>query len=98
MAVARRVRERVFCCHGDPANVSYRLEPEREARIKADYAGFRARNRQMRTAFGSELPPNMVSALAVDDAERHARFEERWAVGGFAFLGALRPPARSASQ
>ena len=33
------------------------LDAEREARIKADYAGFRARNRRMRAGFGCELPP-----------------------------------------
>jgi cation diffusion facilitator CzcD-associated flavoprotein CzcO len=65
------------------------LNPEFEARIKADYAGFRERNRRMRTGFGSAYPPNMVSALAVSAEEREARFEERWRVGGFALLGAF---------
>ena len=37
--------------------------------------------------FGSLLPPNPVSALAVSAAEREAVFEERWRVGGFALLG-----------
>jgi hypothetical protein len=43
----------------------------------------------MRVGFGSELPPNMASALAVSPEGRDARFEERWRIGGFAFLGAF---------
>ena len=66
------------------------LDPAFEARIKADYAGFRARNRQMQGGFGSELPPNPVSALEAGAAEREAKFEERWRTGGFSFLGAFR--------
>jgi len=65
------------------------LDPAFEAGIKADYAGFRARNRRMHGGFGSLLPPNPVSALAVSAAEREAAFEERWRVGGFALLGAF---------
>jgi cation diffusion facilitator CzcD-associated flavoprotein CzcO len=65
------------------------LDAQFEARIKADYAGFRARNRRMHGGFGSLLPPNPVSALAVGDAERQAMFEERWRIGGFALLGAF---------
>jgi cation diffusion facilitator CzcD-associated flavoprotein CzcO len=64
------------------------LDPEREARIKADYAGFRARNRQRRTGFGCELPLSTESALAVSAEEREERFEERWQYGGFSLLGA----------
>ncbi len=63
------------------------LDPAFEARIKADYAGFRARNLRMSGGFGSELPPNPVSALAVGPTEREAAFEERWRIGGFGFLG-----------
>ena len=63
------------------------LDPAYETRIKADYAGFRARNRLMRGGFGSESPPNPVSALAVTPAEREAMFEQRWQVGGFGLLG-----------
>jgi cation diffusion facilitator CzcD-associated flavoprotein CzcO len=65
------------------------LDPAFEARIKSDYAGFRERNRRMRVGFGSAFPPNMVSALAVSEEERDARFEERWRIGGFAILGAF---------
>ena len=65
------------------------LDPAFEARIKADYAGFRARNSQMRGGFGSEMPPSTVSALAANPAEREAAFEARWRIGGFCFLGAF---------
>jgi cation diffusion facilitator CzcD-associated flavoprotein CzcO len=65
------------------------LDREFEARIKADYASFRARNRRMHGGFGSLLPPNPVSALAVSAEAREQAFEERWRVGGFAILGAF---------
>jgi len=65
------------------------LDQEFEARIKADYAGFRARNRRMHGGFGSALPPNPVSALAVSAEAREAAFEQRWKIGGFALLGAF---------
>ena len=65
------------------------LDPEFEARVKADYAGFRARNRRMHGGFGCELPPNPVSALTVSAEARETAFEERWRVGGFAILGAF---------
>jgi cyclohexanone monooxygenase len=65
------------------------LDRQREAAVKADYAGFRARNRLRRTGFGCELPLATVSALEVDDAAREAVFEERWQYGGFALLGAF---------
>ena len=66
------------------------LEAVFEARIKADYAGFRARNSRMAAGIGSDLPPNPKSALAVGPEEREAAFEARWRVGGFSFLGAFR--------
>jgi cyclohexanone monooxygenase len=64
------------------------LDEAHEAAVKADYAGFRARNRQRRTGFGSEWPLATQSALAVDAAEREARFEACWRIGGFSLLGA----------
>ena len=66
------------------------LDPAFEARIKAGYAAFRARNRRMAGGFGSELPPNPASAVAATPAEREAAFEARWQVGGFSFLTAFR--------
>jgi cation diffusion facilitator CzcD-associated flavoprotein CzcO len=62
------------------------LDPAWEARIKADYAGFRARNRRMYSGFGCELTPRRVSALDASPAEREAAFEERWRIGGLGFL------------
>jgi cation diffusion facilitator CzcD-associated flavoprotein CzcO len=62
------------------------LDWQSEVAVKSDYAGFRARNKKMMGAYGSSFPPNMVSALAVDEEERQRRFEERWQYGGF-FLG-----------
>ena len=65
------------------------LDPAYEARIKADYDDFRARNRRMPAGIGCELPPNPQSALAASAQELEAGFEARWAVGGFSFLGAF---------
>jgi cyclohexanone monooxygenase len=62
------------------------LDGEREARIKADYAGFRARNRRMRAGFGCELAPHPLPTMQVSDEERRAQFEERWQIGGFSLL------------
>jgi cyclohexanone monooxygenase len=65
------------------------LDPEREARIKADYAGFRARNRRMRAGFGCELSPHPLPTMQASADEREALFEERWRIGGFSLLGAF---------
>lgn len=65
------------------------LDPAWEARVKADYAGFRARNRKMFSGFGCELSTLRMSALDATDAQREAVFEERWRIGGFSFLGAF---------
>ena len=65
------------------------MDREREARIKADYAGFRARNRRMRAGFGSELAPHPLPCVQASDEERQAMFEERWRIGGFSLLGAF---------
>jgi cation diffusion facilitator CzcD-associated flavoprotein CzcO len=62
------------------------LDPDEEAAIKADYAGFRARNRMMPAAFGSLWEGNTESVLAVDDLARERAFESGWQKGGFAFL------------
>ena len=62
---------------------------EEQRAIKADYAGFRARNSLMPTAIGSRLPVPEVSALAVAPDERERVYEERWEQGGLPFLGAF---------
>ena len=63
------------------------LDPEYVREVKAHYDELREQARHSFT--GSTVPINRQSALAVDDAERTRRFEERWALGGFAFLGAF---------
>ena len=65
------------------------LDPALEAQVKADYAGFRQRNQAMQGGFGSLVPPNMVSALAVSPEAREAEFERRWQIGGFSLLAAF---------
>jgi cation diffusion facilitator CzcD-associated flavoprotein CzcO len=65
------------------------LDPAWDARIKADYPGFRARSRKMFSGFGSELSPLPMSALDATPAEREAAFEDRWRIGGFSLLGAF---------
>ena len=64
------------------------LDPGFEAGIKADYAGFRARNSLMPNAFGSNFPRNEASALDATSEEREREFEVRWQRGGLGFLGA----------
>ncbi len=64
------------------------LDADFERRIKADYAGFRARNRRMRPGFGSAQPAGTGPTVAATPAEREAEFEARWQVGGFGLLGA----------
>ena len=65
------------------------LDLAQEARIKADYAGYRARNRLTRIGFNSEVPPNPQSALQASAQELEATFEQRWRIGGFSYLGAF---------
>jgi cyclohexanone monooxygenase len=65
------------------------LDPQYEAQIKSDYAGFRRRNSRMPNAFGSNVPRNETPALSVDEAKRARAFEARWQRGGLFFLGAF---------
>ena len=64
------------------------LDPDYVARIKAGYATFRARNRSMANAFGSNFPRNDAPALSVSPEERQRTYEERWQAGGVTLLGA----------
>ncbi len=64
------------------------IDPEYEARVKADYAGFRARNSLMPGALGSIYPRNDASVFDSTEAERKAAFEFRWQRGGLSFTGA----------
>ena len=65
------------------------LDPALEAATKADYAGLRARNREMINAFGSRHPRSTESALAASPGERERAFEARWQLGGLYYLGAF---------
>jgi cyclohexanone monooxygenase len=65
------------------------LRPGELAAVKADYEGFRQRNRQMQGAFGARFPWNTTSALEVDEAARSEEYGWRWEEGGFVFLGAF---------
>jgi cation diffusion facilitator CzcD-associated flavoprotein CzcO len=58
-------------------------------KVKADYAGFRSRNRAMPGGFGADLGWNTASALDYTDEARDAQYEERWQRGGFAFIGSF---------
>ena len=65
------------------------IDPAYEARIKSDYAGFRARNSRMINAFSSNYPRSEIPALSVGVEQRWQAFEERWRRGGLPFLGAF---------
>ena len=65
------------------------LDPAREARVKADYPGYCARYRLTLNGLNSDLPPNPQSALQASAEELEATFEQRWRIGGFAYLGAF---------
>ena len=63
------------------------LDPAEQAAIKADYAGFRARNNRMPSAGNSRFPANPASIFDATPDEREAAFEFRWARGGPGLLG-----------
>ncbi len=65
------------------------VDPRAVAEIKADYAGFRARNRLEVSAQLSNVPSNDVSALDVDPVEREREYQARWETGGFQFFGSF---------
>jgi len=65
------------------------LDEDERRTIKADYAGFRARNSLTQTAIGSRLPVSESSALTVAPDERANVYETRWEHGGLPFLGAF---------
>ncbi|MEN9314309.1 MAG: hypothetical protein RIS35_702 [Pseudomonadota bacterium] len=64
------------------------LAPDYVARIKSDYKAFRARNRTMPNAFGSNFARNDAPAASASPEERRRAYEERWAAGGVTLLGA----------
>ncbi len=64
-------------------------DPKMVAEIKADYAGFRARNRLQSGAQLSHIPANDFSATEISAEEQQHILEERWQLGGFPFFGAF---------
>ncbi len=90
--IAKQARElRVFqrtASYSVPAH-NAPLDPALEAEVKADYAGFRARNSAMIAAFGSRTPRNDASALTAGAATLRAELERRWAIGGLNFMGSF---------
>ena len=68
-----------------------RSTPTRRREVKADYAGFRARNRHHAGGVRASLRRgnDRLGRSQVDAEEREREFEERWQHGGFAFLGAF---------
>ncbi len=65
------------------------IDPELQRNIKADYAGFRARNSAMPSAGLSRFPANPASVFGVSPEERELTFEFRWARGGPVLLGSF---------
>ena len=65
------------------------VDPEAVAEIKADYAGFRARNRLQSGAQLSHILANDFSAVDISEEERRRILEDRWQLGGFPFFGAF---------
>ena len=65
------------------------VDPDFVAEIKADYAGFRARNRLESGAQLSHIPANNFSASELSEEERRRVLEDRWQLGGFPFFGAF---------
>ena len=66
------------------------LDPDEQARVKADYAEFRAANRAMPGAFGSGQLRRMGNALDATPDQIRAEFEFLWERGGTLFLASFR--------
>ncbi len=61
------------------------LDRQEVTEIKADYPGFRARNRQQSSAQMSNVETCQQSALSVSPAERQQLYQASWQQGGFVF-------------
>jgi cation diffusion facilitator CzcD-associated flavoprotein CzcO len=64
-----------------------RLDPLAQKEIKADYAGFRARNSLQ--GFGAAFDENEAEAVDTSPDERQREYEQRWAHGGLPFLASF---------
>ena len=63
------------------------LDPGYVADLKAHYDEFRAQNWQR--GFGADFRDSDRSAFDINDAQRNAEYEDRWARGGLAFMAAF---------
>lgn len=65
------------------------IDPEFEAFVRADYPGFRERNRRMPRAFASHVPPSSSSAQLLDTDERERELDRRWSRGGLTYIASF---------
>ena len=65
-----------------------RSTPRRRRTIKAEYAAFRAANRESRAGSGRGTRADDVGLAEATAEERRGELRGRWERGGFAFLGA----------
>jgi cyclohexanone monooxygenase len=65
------------------------LDPAEQKRVKADYAGFRARNAAMPFGAFADIGNSGDSALEVDDDKRKQVYEDWWKTGGLPFLASF---------
>ena len=61
-------------------------DPEEEARIKADYKGFRERNNRLPLAMDINQDQDQQHTFDVSDEEREREYERRWQLGGMSLL------------
>ena len=71
------------------------LDPQEVTAIKADYPGFRARNRQQSSAQMSNVETCQQSALSVSPAERQQLYQASWQQGGFVFYATFNDLVRN---
>ena len=64
------------------------LDPAVQARVKAEYRDFRARNKQRTFGAFADAPEHPESALSASVEERERNYEAAWAYGGISFVGA----------
>lgn len=60
------------------------LDPEEEARIKANYQAYRTQNNAK--PFAQDLTPPTVTTFEVSEEERRRRYEECWEKGGLGMM------------
>ncbi|MFT5441639.1 MAG: cation diffusion facilitator CzcD-associated flavoprotein CzcO [Myxococcota bacterium] len=64
------------------------IDQEKVAKVKADYQGFRARNREMPFGAFADVENRRESALAETAEERKEHYEFWWEAGGLTFMAA----------